>query len=72
MVEILRESNILASNPVKHNDDKESLIFAVPVNDRLPWFIVEKAPQEFLEDKKKERNPSHRYYIVMYNDWKTT
>jgi len=44
MVEILRESNILASNPVKHNDDKESLIFAVPVNDRLPWFIVEKAP----------------------------
>jgi len=72
MVEILKESNILASTPLRHHDDKESLIFAVPVNDRLPWFIVEKAPDEFVEDKRKGRNPSHRYYIVKYNDWKTT
>ena len=71
MIEIMKESNLIASSPMKH-DDKESLVFAVPVNDRLPWFIVEKPPDEFIEDKKNERNPSHRYYIVKYQDWKTT
>ena len=53
-------------------DNYESIIFAVPINDKLPWFIVSTPPPEFIADKDRERHPSHRYYVIKYQDWKTT
>lgn len=50
----------------------ESLLFAVPVNDKLPWFILDEPPAEFIRDRIAERNPSHRYYVIKYQDWKIT
>jgi hypothetical protein len=47
-------------------------LFAVPVNDKLPWMIVDTVPKKYIEDKFKDRNPSHRYYIADFNEWKTT
>jgi hypothetical protein len=32
-------------------EQSKSLVFAVPVNEKLPWFIVESVPKEFIEDK---------------------
>ena len=31
----------------------QTIVFAVPVNDKLPWFITEATPEEFESDKKK-------------------
>ena len=47
------------------------MLFAVSVNDKLPWFIIEDTPAEFTADKFKDRNPSNRYYMTEYIEWKT-
>ena len=57
---------------ISNSEQSKSLIFAVPVNDKLPWFIVSMVPKEFNDDKSRERNPSHRYYVVRYDDWAVT
>ena len=49
---------------------KKSLLYALPTNGRLPWFCVEEAPKEYIEDKKsKTRNPNHRYYTAKFQSW---
>jgi len=50
----------------------QTIVFAVPVNDKLPWFITEATPEEFESDKKKERNPRHRYYVAKFEDWRVS
>ena len=46
-------------------------LYAKPVNRKLPWFEIEKPPKEYLKDCDFEgRNPSHRYYIIKYKDWR--
>ena len=42
------------------------MLFAVSVNDKLPWFIIEDTPAEFTAYKFKDRNPSNRYYMTEY------
>ena len=62
----------IASETSSNKKSADSIIFARPVNDKLPWFILNEAPAEFIKDKWAERDPSHRYYVIKYQDWKIT
>lgn len=46
-------------------------VFAVPINEKMPWMIVEELPLQFNQDKFSNRNPSHRYYMVEIGEWTT-
>jgi len=52
--------------------DTEQVLFAMPVDQKLPWQIVDSTPKEFTQDKLKDRNPAHRYYMVQFKEWLTT
>ena len=51
---------------------QEPLVFAVPLNEKLPWFIVTDTPAEYIADKHADRNPRNRYYVISFEDWRTT
>ena len=61
-----RENRVEANN----KEQAQSIIFAVPINNKLPWFIVTEAPPDYIKDKKLGKNPYHRYYSVQYLDWR--
>lgn len=51
---------------------QDPLVFAVPLNEKLPWFIVTDTPAEYTADKHADRNPRNRYYVTSFEDWRTT
>lgn len=73
MIEIMEEMKLRNRENRQDSNNKEqgqSIIFAVPINNKLPWFIVTEAPPEYIQDKKQGKNPYHRYYSVQYLDWR--
>ena len=46
--------------------DVDGTIFAVPVNQKLPWFSVGTMPEEFYTDQAEGKKIGHRYYISKY------
>ena len=76
----LLESKARHSNIMTTLVEKEGLygktLYAKPINHKLPWFEIEKPPKEYVKDcdfnlSSESRNPSHRYYIIKYKDWRT-
>ena len=47
----------------------ETVIWAHPINKRLPTFQVEGFPIELVQDKRKGRDLGHRYYIAKFVQW---
>lgn len=45
------------------------MIYAQPVNSKLPWFVLDHEPEEMTVDRKNGRDISQRYYIVKYKEW---
>ena len=49
--------------------DRDPVILAQPINSRLPLFAVDRAPPDLLNDRRMDRDISHRYYVIEYQDW---
>ena len=56
----------LEQNSGSGKKNMDTVLFAAPVNQKLSWLIVDKVPPEFTQDKFRDKNPSHRYYMVEY------
>mmetsp|Transcript_19524 Transcript_19524/g.30002 ORF Transcript_19524/g.30002 Transcript_19524/m.30002 type:complete len:347 (+) Transcript_19524:3159-4199(+) len=50
-------------------DHNQNQLYAAPLNPKMPWFVVDQEPADFTADKKEQRNPSHRYYIIKFGEW---
>lgn len=70
----LRDSPVRASKQLctlveLSHGDKDPIVLAQPINSRLPAFQVDRAPADLLNDKRMDRDISHRYYVIEYTDW---
>lgn len=51
------------------HSDRDPIVLAQPINGRLAAFQVDRAPADLLSDKRMDRDISHRYYVIAYQDW---
>lgn len=53
----------------KNDAESDKSVFAVPVNNKLPWFNIKEIPDEYYKDIEEGRKIQHRYYVFKFSEW---